>query len=61
MGSSVLLVKKVKLSGTVSAINGMSARNILNILNFIMDSGVFSEDVFKEMLERKEISSSLSR
>ena len=43
----------IKLSGTVSAINGMSARNILN---FIMEGGVFSEDVFKEMLERKEIS-----
>lgn len=58
MGSSVLLVKNVKLSGTVSAIYGMSTRNILN---FIMDSGVFGEDVFKEMLERKEISPSLSR
>lgn len=43
----------IKLSGTVSAINGMSARNILN---FIIDGGVFSEDVFQEMLERKEIS-----
>ena len=61
MGSSVLLVKNVKLSGTVSAIYGMSTRNILNILNFIMDSGVFGEDVFKEMLERKEISPSLPR
>ena len=58
MGSSVLLVKNVKLSGTVSAIYGMSTRNILN---FIMDSGVFGEDVFKEMLERKEISPSSSR
>ena len=31
----------------------MSARNILN---YIMDGGVFSEDVFKEMLGKKEIS-----
>lgn len=43
----------IKLSGTVSTINGMSARNILN---FIVDGGVFNEDVFKEMLGKKEIS-----
>ena len=43
----------IKLSGTVSTINGLSSRNILN---FIMDGGVFSEDVFKEMLRKKEIS-----
>lgn len=43
----------IKLSGTVSTINGLSSRNILN---FIMDGGVFNEDVFKEMLRRKEIS-----
>lgn len=43
----------IMLSGMVSAINEMSARNILN---FIMDGGVFSEDVFKEMLDKKEIS-----
>ena len=43
----------IKLSGTVSTINGMSARNILN---FIVDGGVFSENVFKEMLRKKEIS-----
>lgn len=43
----------IMLSGMVSAINEMSARDILN---FIMDDGVFSEDVFKEMLGKKEIS-----
>lgn len=43
----------IKLSGTVSAINGTSARNILN---FIVDGGTFNEEVYKEMLGRKEIS-----
>lgn len=43
----------IKLSGTVSDINGKSARNILN---FIIDGGVFTEEVYQEMLEKKEIS-----
>ena len=43
----------IKLSGTVSTISGLSSRNILN---FIVEGGVFSEDVFKEMLKKKEIS-----
>ena len=43
----------IKLSGTVSNINGLNARNILN---FIMDGGVFSVEMFKERLRKKETS-----
>ena len=46
----------IKLSGTVTQINGKSARNILN---FIVDGGYFDERKYEEMLARNEIASNL--
>ena len=46
----------IKLSGTVTQINGKSARNILN---FITDGGYFDDAKYDEMLANKEISHNL--
>ena len=46
----------IKLSGTVTQINGKSARNILN---FITDGGYFDDAKYDEMLANKEIASNL--
>ena len=46
----------IKLSGTVTQINGKSARNILN---FITDGGYFDDAKYDEMLAKKEISGNL--
>lgn len=46
----------IKLSGTVTQINGKSARNILN---FITDGGYFDDAKYDEMLARKEIAHNL--
>ena len=46
----------IKLSGTVTQINGKSARNILN---FITDGGYFDEVTYDEMLANKEIANNL--
>lgn len=46
----------IKLSGTVTQINGKSARNILN---FIVSGGYFDEKTYDEMLARNEIASNL--
>jgi transposase len=46
----------IKLSGTVTQINGKSARNILN---FITDGGYFDEAKYDEMLANKEIAHNL--
>ena len=46
----------IKLSGTITQINGKSARNILN---FITDGGYFDDAKYDEMLANKEISCNL--
>lgn len=46
----------IKLSGTITQINGKSARNILN---FITDGGYFDDAKYDEMLANKEISYNL--
>ena len=46
----------IKLSGTVTQINGKSARNILN---FITDGGYFDDAKYDEMLANKEIAHNL--
>ena len=46
----------IKLSGTVTQINGKSARNILN---FITDGGYFDDAKYDEMLASKEIAHNL--
>ena len=46
----------IKLSGTVTQINGKSARNILN---FITDGGYFDDAKYDEMLASKDIAHNL--
>ncbi len=46
----------IKLSGTVTQINGKSARNILN---FITDGGYFDDAKYDEMLANKDIAHNL--
>lgn len=46
----------IKLSGTVSAIDGKTGRKILD---FIVNGGIFSGEKYDEMYEKKEISHNL--